>query len=116
MEIQTHSFVCIHTCAAVDLKKSLQVDVHRLGITELGRKINKRNSAKKKKKCIYIHLNMNSSSVTKETRYRSLDDKICAHVKKVRFFNGGSFSHQCRSKLLRAFFSVTSINNLEAYH
>lgn len=72
MEIQTHLFVCIHTCAAVDLIIRFQVDVLRLGITELGRKINKRNTAKTKKKCIYIHPNMNSSSVTKETKYRSL--------------------------------------------
>ena len=45
----TDLFVCIHTCAAVDLIIRFQVDVLRLGITELGRKINKRNTARKKK-------------------------------------------------------------------
>lgn len=62
---------------------------------------------------------MNSSSVTKETRYRSLDDKICAHVlcvKKVRFFMAEALATNADLSFFELFFSVTSINNLEAYH
>lgn len=50
---------------------------------------------------------MNSSSVTKETKYRSLDDRI--------FFMREALATNADVSFFELF-AVTSINNLDAYH
>ena len=62
---------------------------------------------------------MNSSSVTKETKYRSLDDRICAHalyIRKVRIFFMREALAANADVSFFELFAITSIKNLDAYH